>query len=474
MSLKHQIARIETRFCFDNEDTYAACRQKVENACKETIPAVLEMLFDEFAGAGKWLRVTRVELDLGNIRANCLEKDVAERLKAELRFWLRSRLYDIRNEQEGLRERELEALSHFLQYGVWPWMAGSEEMPAPLALFKNLLKNCPERVIGLLRAHKDTPFQVRVLGLIADAGFHNISQDIKGEHVSLMLNSFVSVGTADHPGGDHDPAGDVPAMMERMKRTWGIGWGEQDIRFIERLIKAGKHRARPDSSPGGADLKKDNAKFLAGKDQQDLPEEGIPPLPDIPLLSPGLPFRLKNSEGEGIPATQSAPEIFYIANAGLVLLWPFLKDLFARCDLTEQSEFKTPEHRHRAVRLLHYLVFGQEEGQEPLCLLNKILCGVHWNDVLRRDMPALSEFEKDTTESLLQAVIAQWNKVGNTSLVGLRGSFLIREGKLSREEDCWRLNVEPKGYDVLMDYLPWSISIVQLPWMEKPLSVHWR
>jgi hypothetical protein len=34
--------------------------------------------------------------------------------------------------------------------------------------------------------------------------------------------------------------------------------------------------------------------------------------------------------------------------------------------------------------------------------------------------------------------------------------------------------VEPKSYDIVVDYLPWTISVLQLPWMEKRIEVDWR
>jgi hypothetical protein len=34
--------------------------------------------------------------------------------------------------------------------------------------------------------------------------------------------------------------------------------------------------------------------------------------------------------------------------------------------------------------------------------------------------------------------------------------------------------VEKKGYDILLDYLPWGLGLVKLPWMNKPIYVLWR
>ena len=61
-----------------------------------------------------------------------------------------------------------------------------------------------------------------------------------------------------------------------------------------------------------------------------------------------------------------------------------------------------------------------------------------------------------------------------TSVDGFRGSFLIRNGVMADTGELWQLTVEEKSYDILLDSIPWSISPVKFPWMEKPLYVNWR
>ena len=87
----------------------------------------------------------------------------------------------------------------------------------------------------------------------------------------------------------------------------------------------------------------------------------------------------------------------------------------------------------------------------------------------------MTDKEKDLSEKLLEAAIHQWNALKNTSPDSLRGSFLIRQGKLTTKGDRkWTLQVEQKGFDLLLDFLPWSISMIKLPWMTDLLNVEWR
>jgi hypothetical protein len=85
--------------------------------------------------------------------------------------------------------------------------------------------------------------------------------------------------------------------------------------------------------------------------------------------------------------------------------------------------------------------------------------------------------ERSLAEELLGGVRQNWDKLRNTSADVLRGTFLMRNGRLHREEGiepAWKLVVEKKGYDVLLDTLPWRLSMIRLSWMTELLNVQWR
>ena len=115
---------------------------------------------------------------------------------------------------------------------------------------------------------------------------------------------------------------------------------------------------------------------------------------------------------------------------------------------------------------------------ENLFPLNKILCGL---DVNHR-VPTLDDNGKpfaiphkdiEAGNELIEAVIKNWGTIGSTSVEGFQTSFLQREGKLENDEGGWKLKVEQRPFDVLMNSLPWNINLIKLPWMPKPLHVEW-
>ena len=115
---------------------------------------------------------------------------------------------------------------------------------------------------------------------------------------------------------------------------------------------------------------------------------------------------------------------------------------------------------------------GTEEAPEYILPLNKILCGLSLEEPLPLVM-AITETEKQECEELLQEVIVNWQKPGSLSTDGLRESFLVRDAILSAENKGWKLTVERRGYDVLLDSMPWSFSHIKLSWMQELITIEW-
>ncbi|MGL5888869.1 MAG: contractile injection system tape measure protein, partial [Bacteroidia bacterium] len=172
------------------------------------------------------------------------------------------------------------------------------------------------------------------------------------------------------------------------------------------------------------------------------------------------------------PEASSETGVF-ISNAGLVLLWPFLTRLFTRCGWLNGMQFASEAAAYRAVHLLYYLANKQEQPPEYLLVLNKLLCGVSKASPVEKEL-VLSDEEKQIGEELLTAVIKQWTVLGNTSVQGLRETFLERSGQLLFTPEHIILRVERKAFDKLLGRLPWAINLIRLPWMKQPLYVEWK
>jgi len=200
----------------------------------------------------------------------------------------------------------------------------------------------------------------------------------------------------------------------------------------------------------------------------------------------------KESEEGPLPASQRPPEqkrqesgrrygsladlpvgtSFYVFNAGVVLIHPFLSHFFRTLKLVQEEEFVDDAAQHKAIHLVQYLATREAGLPEYELLLPKFLCGIPFDIPIERDVEIAPE-EMEEGEGLLDAAIRHWGALGNASPDALREGFLRRAGKLEKRENGWYLKVEQKTIDILLGKLPWNLSILKLPWMPELLRVEW-
>jgi|GEM_PF-1990152 len=166
-------------------------------------------------------------------------------------------------------------------------------------------------------------------------------------------------------------------------------------------------------------------------------------------------------------------EPIYIQNSGLIILHPFLIHLFEELNLCKNEEWISKKSQTKAVLITQYLITGSTVFFENDLALNKILCGLEVDAVIDLTIRITKKDIKEA-KGLLEAVIGYWKVLKNTSIDGLRETFLQRNGKLLfKKEDTIELWVEQKGVDVLMAQIPWSIGMIKTPWMKIFMECHW-
>ncbi|MDD2305385.1 MAG: contractile injection system tape measure protein [Prolixibacteraceae bacterium] len=161
-----------------------------------------------------------------------------------------------------------------------------------------------------------------------------------------------------------------------------------------------------------------------------------------------------------------------VYNAGLILYWPFLTRLFEILSFVENGSFVDDESRNRAVYLLQYLASNRIDFPETQLVLNKLLVGMDIQEILS-PIIELTEDEMASAVSLQNGLINNWEKVKNSTPEGIRETFVQREGILRFDADKITLVVDKHGVDVLVESLPWNISLIKLSWMKKPIYVEW-
>jgi hypothetical protein len=164
-------------------------------------------------------------------------------------------------------------------------------------------------------------------------------------------------------------------------------------------------------------------------------------------------------------------EAIYLGGAGVILVHPFLQQLFRERGLLEDRAFCGLEARDRAVHLIGFIAFGRVDVPEHELVLAKVLCGAALEDPI--EPVRLDDDDIGACDALLRAVLEHWTALRSSSPEWLRQQFFLREGKLEPADAGWVLTIERHAQDVLLARLPWGFGVVGLPWLSERVFVHW-
>jgi len=154
------------------------------------------------------------------------------------------------------------------------------------------------------------------------------------------------------------------------------------------------------------------------------------------------------------------------------VLHPFIPTLFNSTGIVQKGSTQIRSFT-RASALLHYLATGREDVYEYELGFIKVLLGLQPDTPVPVCEGLVKQEDTEEAEALITSALRHWSALKNTSIQGFRSSFLERQGLLRRGGSGWRLQVERKPFDALLEYLPWSISVVKLPWMKETISTEW-
>lgn len=264
---------------------------------------------------------------------------------------------------------------------------------------------------------------------------------------------------------DHRPKDDLPDSRSGQEGRPSSSAEPRQHTDEETTASRQRRTGTPDSKPPTTDIPEQPSASTAPRPEapeslysdQDPPASTVRPAIDVP----------------GFHREQATEEGIYLSHAGLVLVHPFLSTLFHRLHLWNGSGFASLEARQKAIFLLHFLATGERTAPEYVLVFPKMLCGYALDMPVPGEM-TLSDEECDEALVLLENVIMRWDKLGNTSPQGLREGFLQRRGKLSDKNGRLSLVLESSALDVLLDFLPWNISLVKMPWLRDIIYVEWR
>lgn len=459
-----------------------ALQRRLPELCEDGLTPALEQVFERSAPADEHWTIERLEVDAGSFSVDTIERDLVEALTRALEKLLRERaLPGTPGVSDGPVRRRTpaqsvrEAFVYFLRTGSLPWWF---HLPAGQTLEEAV------RASWNAAGQREGPSS----NFIGETGEVIRSASARARLVRQFSASFLDMLLASL---SRESASAVGEILARLGDRGPVSAVLQ--RFARALRQAALAAVAIGARPTPADLVAKCLDLLPGAEQQDLAllERAAQIWPEVRLrkrvaearASPG-PIAINKASARADPTAAPAKgaentepdarldlqEGVFVRSAGVVLLHPFLPRFFTALGIAADDRLVQPE---RALGLLHFLATGQRVAPEYELLLAKLLCNVPYETPVDSRIE-LTAVEEEEAVSLLQTVVRYWDALGDISIDGLRGTFLVRPGKLSGRESDDLLQVERRSVDVLLDRLPWGFGMIQLPWMGRLLSVEWQ
>lgn len=475
---------------------------------------VLEQGLDEAAGGGQVIHIAKLALSIRLNSLQELESSLSDTILAQIREQLqrlpaadRSAGQTPGEEVTTTGQGGLEILLHYLQTGSLPWQATGAASAEQTAILRDTCRDQWPRIVEHLKTvREEAPFHFRLLQLLSreqsallirvlpDAIPPETASSVKhclelllGEErqrfsrctsLSLMASILAeSMAWRENPT-PHTllkvATAAVPPQERHLLELFIAGLSTPAAALFR--SQGSVRVSRSEKSGGAAGVELDEQLGSARRAKQ--PEVSIEARPRTPgvdseedgeLPAPGETGRQSRSDR---PSQDLFPLL--VRQAGLVLLHPWLVRFLENCGVKQAgSAGLHPFELPRAAALLHFLATGREELYEYELGLVKILLGQRPETPLPVCEGLLTANDIEEAEALLQSAVEHWSALKNTSIQGFRSSFIERQGLLREEESGWKLNVERRPHDILMDQLPWSIGIIKLPWMQKAIFSEW-
>lgn len=480
-SNQHIIQKVNARLTVGKHEKANARSERLKVAVERAVNRLAPVLDTVPDDIMLFVDQVTVHITLDELDPDQLEEEISVALAEKLRHVIHAR----RNKSEteagaggtfSEEEQHRKVLAFFLKKGRTPWWASSQVLARAMDYLDSL--SASDWVHFIRSQNRESPLVIKryVNQWPENSVLVTIKKIVKerfgSESIVDLLNGLLAFDKLKRPAyRGIDGVG--PGIYERVLEDLISNKGEHQI--AADMIQSWLQNSGSEPNQNREQLN-ELKKFLK---RQKLLSHGLKE-----ALEKAYPQKLpddtaeseageKVGENEDKSFVTDEKESVPVQNAGIVILHSYLPRLFSRLGYLENGEFRNQATRERAVCALHFLATGGSEFPEEELVLAKFLCGWPQDEPISRYLD-FSDYEREECERLLSGVISHWKALKNTSINGLRSSFLQREGILKKEAFGYTLYVEEFTHDILLQRLPWSISVVKLTWMDEMLTVQWR
>jgi hypothetical protein len=466
-NVPHRIRRLRCSIATNSQTAAFAMRKSLHDRWQDTLMPAFESAFDEIASDDRVIHIPKLELHLKVTAEQDLLAVLPELIQQQLTEQLSSIDWDVIPTNSGMtwqtetaQQNQFATLLHYLQTGSLPWQS-MQISPSEIAI--KLQETCRDersQLVSYLSIQVRTvAVYFRLFQLLSDseilAFVNTLSDGFLPEWRTAIMEFLKFV---------IDPA---QSLLNRQIQCQLVATILSEC--LNRSIQAIEPDFRRIVDSLGINFD-EIVPFLPVSVSQRLKS---------PLVIQSPPTRTKI--GENISLTEPDDELsesdefpIGVNYAGLILIHPFIGAFFEATGITDSNNSIDPTQLVRAATLLHFLATGREEVYEYELGLIKILLGLELETPLLVGAELITEQDRSEAEVVLQSILNYWTVLKNTSVGGLRSSFLQRSGLLRKIEQGWSLQVEHQSFDMLLEHLPWSISIIKLAWMKYPLYIEWQ
>ena len=509
----HRIGRLQIEVQAENPERAFAIRQQLRDGWNALL-GELQPDFDELVREGQWLHISRLHFhisveDTGDLEQRLLplfRQAVSDQwvpakeagTAAENSFQpilfaeqpqpdnlngisLQAATGEIGDSSSAVQVDIDELLEFYLINGRLPWFTNL--VSDWRERFERLVERDIEKLVVNYVLHQTAYPCLRLLNLVADDSFRTMlpklasALGIEGRSARLLsgLPAVVSTGIGGRQQRNwllarviRDLAGRTAETAAR-NRLPAAGW------YVPESYRLSKQTWRLLLSESGYEA--DHFASL----EDIFQHEKVEPLDEI--VAQATTTRTRDEELTGgiiesvdvIDESTSAkdPPPQAVFHAGLILLHPYIPRYLKACGIDLRASQTDQAQYDIAAALLFYLVSGNAEPVEFELDVVKLMLGLSPDYPLPLARGLLSAENISEAEQLLSSFISHWTALKATSLDGLRQGFLQRPGLLKETEKHWELTIEASGIDVLLEQLPFTYSIVKLPWMPKSILIEW-
>lgn len=508
MEARHRIRKFIIEADVNDLQRSHAQREWIKRLTLEKVMPRLEKRLSELAPADTVLRLPRLEIDLGLLHPEMEEVEIVRRIEEVIGQLVLSSSPALAAaiEERSLSSHRTEAILYYLIHGVLPWWAGKADAQFSQLLSSFVASNAsyiwtqlqkqPQAEVAILRLmqqiqaeERDAFIQraapnagvwIEVMKLVSllerETGAAHIRlPELKVHTTAFLLSLVMESKEAQKPAFVAACLAEVLGRFFSTAKTNQLKWAVYTALRLQpdQEISQGSHHHLSSRA-----LEEQAANALSPLSEEMHAANASTRFPKLEAaeMKQAIQEKLKEWKPQAQKKFQPLPgsevEEIYVANAGLVLLHPFLPALFAQVGFTQDDAWVSEEAAAQAAGYLQFIATGNLEMNEPDLALNKILCGLP----VSHPLPAAFEFTElqlSEGEEVLRSLIANWPVLGDPEPDGLRGSFLLRDGRLTAQGSNWKLKVNRHAFDMVLDQLPFGLGVIHHPWMEGMVFVEW-